>query len=229
MIDVRFRPLSQFPRQRTPATKRRASPFGIKFEKMLDSLEREMKHLSAKDVVVEADFNEDDIRMDGWPRSSAREPRDPGVVLNFLSKHGPLRLPCDAFKNWRDNLRAVALHLEHLRLAALYGVGEYGEQYKGWLRLEAGAPIAMDAGMTVEDAARLLAAITLKTDPEKLPATGPVDAREVDSYLSIYRRAAAIAHPDQRGGDRSMWDRLQKAKAVLDVFHGVKKNVEASA
>lgn len=219
MIDVRFRPLSQFPRQRTPAAKRRASPFGIKFEKMLDSLEREMKHLSAKDVVVEADFNEDDIRMDGWPRSSAREPRDPGVVLNFLSKHGPLRLPCDAFKNWRDNLRAVALHLEHLRLAALYGVGEYGEQYKGWLRLEAGAPIAMDAGMTVEAAAVF---VSLFAQPQH-------DVFEYDGFRAAYGQAAKALHPDRLNGDQEKWLKLQRAKAVLDAHFGVKKNVEASA
>jgi hypothetical protein len=36
--------------------------------------------------------------------------------------------------------------------------------------------------------------------------------------------AAAIAHPDANGGDRSKWERLELAKAVLDAHHGLAKN-----
>jgi hypothetical protein len=122
-------------------------------------------------------------------------------------------MPCDHFKDWQSNLRAIALHLEHLRLASIYGVGEYGEQYKGWLRLEAGAPIAMEAGMTVE-AARAFIADLAGVSADRV--CGPV-------YGFHYKQAALKLHPD-RGGDPALWDRLQRAKAVLDAHHGVAKN-----
>jgi len=47
-------------------------------------------------------------------------------------------MPCDSFKDWEANLRAIALSLERLRAADRYGVTtEEKEQYIGWLRLPA--------------------------------------------------------------------------------------------
>jgi hypothetical protein len=213
MIDVRFVPLSEFPRKRTPAHLRKKGPFSIAYAKVLDSLEREINHLKGKDTIIEAGFQREHIRMDGWPYASAPVPRDPGVIVSFTSLHGPLRLPCDHFKEWRDNLRAIALHLEHLRLASIYGVGEYGEQYKGWLRLGAGAPAEV-GGMTVERAAQFIAS-------DRVLWGQVVAFKEV--YLAQYRITAAQAHPD-RGGPRERWDCVQRAKAVLDAHHGITKN-----
>lgn len=218
MIDVRFRPISTWPRARHSG--HRVSPsFKVTFNATLDRLEAELKHLKGRDIVVETNHSPNDIRNDGWPRSSATDPRDPGVILSFASIHGPLRLPCDRFQFWRSNLHAIALHLEHLRLASVWGVGQFGEQYKGWLRLEAGAPLATEAGMTVEAAARIIGSrsgisyTSILNDPE--------------TQQAAYRSAARNLHPDA-GGSSEHWAELQRARAVLEAFRGVAKNRDPS-
>lgn len=132
MIDCRFRPIGDWPGKRTPAhaQKNGDKVFGLSYPKTLISLERELQYLKARDTVIEGDFREQDIRMDGWPRAGVG-PRTSGVVLNFASEHGPLRIPCDYFRRWEHNLRAIALHLERLRLANNYGVGQHGESVQG--------------------------------------------------------------------------------------------------
>src|SRR5215831_4271915 len=91
----------------------------------------------AKEINTEGFFAPRDIRNDGWPKSSAR-PTQPGVILSFTTKQGRIVMPCDSFKDWEANLRAIALSLERLRAADRYGVTtEEKEQYIGWLRLPA--------------------------------------------------------------------------------------------
>lgn len=204
MIDARFRPISTWPRARETRTRIWPS-FKVTFNTTLDRLEKELDFLKAVDVVIETNHTTNDLRNDGWPRSTATNPSDPGVILSFTSKHGPLRLPSDRFQSWQTNLHAIALHLEHLRLASAYGVGEFGEQYKGWARLEAGAPIAMEVGMTVEACAVFM---SLYADPGLDVLFSAAD------YKAAYRTAAATLHTD-RGGSRETWDKLQRAKAVL--------------
>src|SRR5947208_1880483 len=78
---------------------------------------------------------ESDIRLDGRPRARAVASH-PGVVLAFDSRHGPLKYAVDTFDRWQDNLRAIALGLEHLRAVDRYGVTRRGEQYTGWRQIE---------------------------------------------------------------------------------------------
>src|SRR5690554_7090169 len=53
----------------------------------LDDLERELRHLGARGIVVQAYLRGEDIRNDGWPRSSARF-MEPGIVLSFTDRSG---------------------------------------------------------------------------------------------------------------------------------------------
>lgn len=213
MIDACFATISNWPGKRTPPEERRkTSPFKMPYNRMLDLLEAELNRIEAVDIVIESGFNRFDIRNDGLP-FAGRKPGDPGIILNFTGKQGPLRIPCDWFANYSNNLHAIALHLEHLRLAGIYGVGERGEQYKGWARLGSGAPIAMEAGMTVEKAAILLA-----------PARYVRVIQNREAYRTAYRIAAGLLHPDNHGGDQAEWDALQCARAVLDAHHGIAKS-----
>lgn len=98
----------------TDSWRRQNSRFKAGWQQTLDLLERELNHLRAKDITIEGFFALNDIRNDGWPKSSAR-PTQPGVILSFASKQGPIVMPCDNFKDWESNLRAIALTLEHLR------------------------------------------------------------------------------------------------------------------
>lgn len=203
MIDLRFRPISDWPGiRRSPRDQKDGSKvFSADYNTTLNSLEREMRYLHAKSIVIEADFHVDQIRNDGWPYSSAT-PKSSGVILSFSSQHGPLRIPCDYFRGWQHNLRAISLHLERLRLATNYGVGQFGEQYTGWKQL------AAPAQMSASGAAAIVAQIA------EIPDNADDILTDQEAFETAYRMAAKVAHPDT-GGKREHWDRLQEARAVL--------------
>lgn len=163
----------------------------------MDQLERELRHLGVRTdstVVIEAGYQESEIRLDGLPRANAR-PLDPAIIVSFESKFGPLRYGCDTFTEWVDNLRAIALALEALRAVDRYGVTKRGEQYAGWKALPA-------SSQSADEALTFLVSVTGL-------------ARSNDVQM-LYRAAAQRLHPD-KGGKREMWDRLQKAKQVLGI------------
>ena len=204
MVILTIRPLAVWSGERTPANQRkryqftRAKGSGWGREPMpwSDTLlifDRELGALQAESIVLQIQVTERDIRLDGQLRADTR-PSDPAVRLLFDSKHGPLTYQCDRFATWQDNARAVALGLEALRKVERYGITEHGEQYKGWLQIEAGTPsvsprevFAAMIGQGVDAADRSL------TDVE------------------LWRSARAIAHPDRNGGRRELWDQVEQA------------------
>jgi hypothetical protein len=174
--------------ERTPDYQRRSANFKASWTRTMNLLDREVAQLGARSIVLEAGFRESDIRNDGLPRASAR-PNDPAVIVDFESRYGPLRYGCDRFTTYEANLRAIALALEALRLVDRYGVTKRGEQYKGWIALEAHT-------VSQEEAEQFLRAY------------GPGDLR------TQYRAAAMVLHPD-KGGAPEQWAKLQNAKVVL--------------
>jgi hypothetical protein len=91
-MNARFRPLHWTPPS-TPDDKRRSRwTFKASWADTLAVLERELGYLDAHDVVIEADFTEADIRLDGWPRANARNPVHPGIRIAFDSVHGLVRV-----------------------------------------------------------------------------------------------------------------------------------------
>jgi hypothetical protein len=132
MIDLCFRPIDKPVAPPRGGAKR--APFKVGYSSMLDDLERELKHLRAREIIVEAGFDLSDIRNDGWPRSTART-RSPGIRLSFVSSHGPLSYECATYQSWEDNMRGISLTLSALRAVDRYGAVKGGEQYKGWARL----------------------------------------------------------------------------------------------
>lgn len=204
MIDARFVPIAQWPgKQRNP----RPSDFSAKYGDTLNLLERELRAIGAKKIIIQAYFRENQIRNDGWPYSSVN-PSRPGVILTFESKKGTLNLPCDTFMVWHDNLRAIALSLEALRKVDRYGVTQNNEQYKGWAQLE--APAA--GGMSNEAAARFVEA--------RCGIGWPAILSDANIYRDAYKAAAMNCHPD-RGGTHDLFVTLQQAKEILDRHHGI--------
>lgn len=130
-----------------PVTKNRASSsrFRASWQSTLDLLARETEMLGAPLVVMQIDVTEGDLRRDGMLRAGAKV-NFPGVRVSFDSKHGPLTYATDAYDRqysgdmpgWQANVRALALALEALRAVDRYGVTKRGEQYCGWLAIEAG-------------------------------------------------------------------------------------------
>lgn len=127
------------------------STFSASYGRTLKDLDRELQHLDARDVTIQAGFQQ--VRLDGWPYSSAR-PDHPAVIVQFRRGTRPEVLTFRGFRfaTFEDNLRAIALSMEALRRVDRYGVVE-GEQYQGFKQLEAPA-----AETSREDKLRKLAA-----------------------------------------------------------------------
>lgn len=133
MKDVRFRPIADWPGERRST--HRYAPFRAKWSVTLRELDRELRALDARNVVIQIDLREDQIRRDGWPKAGHAQPPFPGVIIDFDSKHGHLRYATDEFTRYEDNLRGITLALEALRKVDRYGVSRRGEQYAGWKAL----------------------------------------------------------------------------------------------
>lgn len=220
MIEVRFRPITETDWPQAPTKARGSAQFRSTLRSTLRLLDVELRTLEAKDVVIETGHQKRDIRLDGWPRSDARVPSFPGVILSFGSKHGPLRYLTDVYasggyvandgwmKGWEANLRAIALSLEALRAVDRYGVSRRGEQYRGWGELPSGVP--MPAAMTIEEAATLLEHFS-DTKPRALADWTP------EHLAGLCRRAAKKTHPDV-GGDPEVFRKVTAARILLEGY-----------
>jgi len=187
----------------TPTQRRRSRyTFKASWQDTLDLLSHELRLLGASEVVIEADFQESDIRLDGWPRANARTPNHPGVRVAFESKHGPLIYQTDNCAFWQHNVRSIALGLESLRAVDRYGITSRAEQYAGWKALPSQPKGASFA--TVDDALRWL------RDPDNCGVAGG----EGLSLKVLLRLVAKQHHPD-RGGDQATWARYDEAVQLL--------------
>ncbi|MBP2451990.1 MULTISPECIES: hypothetical protein [Mycobacteriaceae] len=132
-----LRPLLEWPGQLPSA--HIGSPFTAPLSATLDELDRELRHLGKHfrnaPSVLEIALRDDDFRMDGMPRASAKTIH-PGVVLHVESRFGPLSYPAAKFDTWQDNLRAITLGLNGLRRLDRYGITPGHEQYRGWVAIE---------------------------------------------------------------------------------------------
>lgn len=173
------------------------SPMPI--SRTLTDLRRELEQLRAKDVVMLIALEPTQFRIDGRPYANAK-PAHPGVILSFeIPKVGTVSYPCDKYTRWEDNLRAITLALEALRLVDRHGVTRRGEQYRGFLALEATA--APQGFSMAQDALMFLAGVTGMRYADH-PARDLVAA------------AQRMTHPD-RGGDATIFARVSLAQAKL--------------
>ena len=206
------RPIVMWPGKPTASYARRRSPFRAGWTQTSTLLDRELAQQRARQVVLQMYVRERDIRNDGMIRADAR-PDQPGVVLSFEGKYGPVQMPCDRFFDWQDNVRAIALSLEALRTVDRYGVTQKGEQYAGWKALPAAAGVLA----TPEEAARLIAKETGWDTPDRWST--PI-LNSAEQFQSAYRAAAQRVHPD-KGGMHEAWITLQRAVDILKRHHGM--------
>jgi hypothetical protein len=185
MIDARFRPIPVWPGP-TPADQRRSRwTFKAGWQSTLDLLDRELRHLGASNIMIGCGLREQDIRIDGWPRSGVREPAHPGVEVSFDTQHGRLVYATDVCERWEHNVRAIALGLEALRAVDRHGITRRGEQYAGFKALPPGSGPNAQRGL------------------ELIERHGGVPA------------ALHATHPDHGGSDRDFRDVIAAREANL--------------
>lgn len=208
-LEARFVPLKDWPGDRERSRQR--ARFDSSYAKTLELLADELRRLAARQVVIQAGFSPYDIRNDGWPRSNAKKPVDPGVIVSFQSKHGPLSYPCDRFTDWQDNLRAIALSLQALRAVDRYGVTRRAEQYRGWTQLPPPPPQPPPfSGFATKHAA---AEWLLKVTGEPFRPHVVIDDLLVRE--AAIRTARRRLHPDA-GGSHEEFIRIEQARKKLE-------------
>lgn len=203
MIDARFVPIDTWPGTKTDSWKRKASLFKAAYSKTLDLLEGELKKIAAKDILIQTWLQREQIRNDGWPKSNAAKPKEPGVILTFVRAGKTVSMPCDKYRDWEDNLGAIALSLQALRAVDRYGVTQSGEQYRGWESLP---PPSTSVEMTDEIAEEIIS--RWSSVPKEWIRKDPVQA------ATAIREAIKRTHPD-KGGRAEDFLSVQKAANAM--------------
>lgn len=204
MIEFRFASLPQWPHQ--PCRSRKYSPFRAKYSDTLGLLDRELRNLRARHVVIQADCDASEVRRDGQLRSGARL-RGPGIVLSFETNKGAMSFPCDTYTDWQANLRAIAMSLEALRSVDRYGVTRNAEQYRGWTALpdKSGDDVESAAATVVSMAGGMISQVVASKD----------------AWDDVRKRGCAAMHPDRFGDDGTQFKKFMEAAGVLDRHHKV--------
>lgn len=161
-MTITFRPLPVWPHQETRSRQR--SAFATSYSRTLALLDREVRALGGRDIVMGVGLEPYDIRQDGQPRANARSRVHPGVEVSFDSAHGRMTYATDQYLDWQDNVRAIALSLEALRAVERWGVSK-GRQYAGFAALTAG-PSLEDLGRELVDRYGGVSAALRATHPD---------------------------------------------------------------
>lgn len=144
---------------------------------------------SRDDIVVSTNVQ---TRLDGLPRSDAKEPQDPGAAVYWRTRRdkAPRVMAIDIYTRVADNLAAIAATLEAMRAIERHGGAQILE--------------------------RAFTGFTALPDPNRtkgwrevlgIPpgATATIEAVEL-----AYRRLRSVNHPD-KGGDATAFQELQRA------------------
>lgn len=206
---VTYRPIENWLEEKTPASKRRSRyTFKASWSNTLELLARELGYLQAKNVVIQADFREQDITMSGMPRANARQPAFPGVKISFDSNQGPLTYPCDSCEFWQHNVRSIALGLEALRAVKRFGIAQTGQQYTGYLAIEAGHALGKAQPPKFADAATAMEFLQSER------VSGIAGAAGLSPRM-LWHHLVTRHHPDT-GGESPLWNDILEAKRLVE-------------
>jgi hypothetical protein len=179
----------------------------------LQLLQDELEKLRASDILIEASFSSDQIRLDGWPKGGAK-PTYPGIVISFNSPGlGRLEYATDSCEDWQHNIRSIALGLEALRAVDRYGITSGRQQYTGFKAIGAGNPAQNGRRGAATWIAKLIAGenaqLVVVLREGLLVGESEVNKKNI-------RQAQTAAHPDT-GGSTEMFKLLQEKLAILGV------------
>jgi hypothetical protein len=207
-------PWTTWPRAKTEAHRRpMSSPFRAPYAKTCDMLVYELGKLKVEESVIQLNgVVRGGQYKSGLPMESMRTESEPGVILSFTRAGRPLALPCDRFRTWQDNFRAITKALAHLREADRYGVTQSGEQYRGWEALPPPGAPAASAAMTLERALDIIA--KWSRVPQNL-------IREIPTVReAAIKEARRAAHPDKGASADVAADVGQAAEVIKKELGG---------
>jgi hypothetical protein len=176
-------------RPRTQRHARENARFDTSLARARDEVIRQVELLRGRylrsDVIISTNLQ---LRRDGFPLASQRQPDDVGVAVYFSYKKQQVCFACDRWSKIEDNMQAIAKTIDALRGVARWGTGDMMEAaFKGFTALPApysehwAAVLGIDGGSTTH---------------------AVVEA--------AYRRLRSQHHPD-RGGDPAAFQRIQRA------------------
>lgn len=203
--EILFRPLNAWPFKLTPSYERREWPNArtLTLTRALGMVADELRLMYCdRGAHIEVDVEEKYIRNDGQLRANASA-KTPGCII--YAKHrklGDLRWACDQFTRLEYNVRAIAATIESLRAVERYGCVRDNEQFWGFKALSA----TSSATLSVEAALSVLAKYAPRLD---------VQTSTKEAFAIAVRSAKAKTHPDMFGGDRELWDEVERAVVVL--------------
>ncbi|MGV3707975.1 MAG: hypothetical protein ACO1Q7_03975 [Gemmatimonas sp.] len=202
---ILFRPLKMWPFKLTAPHDRRAWPNarGLTLTGALHGVAEELRLMYCDETAyIEVDTSDRNCRQDGQLRADAKV-NSPGCII--YAKHrklGDLRWACDAFSKLEHNVRAIAATIENLRAVERYGCVRDAEQFRGFKAISS----TSSATLPVEAALAILGKYSPALD---------VQASTKEEFAIAVRAAKSKTHPDQFGGDRDLWDEVERAVVVL--------------
>lgn len=169
-----------WPRTLHPKRARFDTTFSIARDGLLDELRR----LGARDIIISTNL---ELRLDGLPKATRRQPTDVGVAAYFSLAGNPQCIPCDKWNRIEDNLQAIRLTVEALRGLERWGAKEMvNAAFRGFAALPA---------PHTETWWEILELTPQATEPD---------------IRAAFRRLARLTHPDA-GGDKDEFIKLQNA------------------
>lgn len=182
------------------ASSRRRARYQVEFGKALHDMKAELRRMKAQSIVVSSNVP---VKANGDPYADAGSRRfeDPGVALYFFWNDSPWVVACDTWDLVKDNLRAVGLALEALRMFERTGASDLLRRaYTGFKALPAPGQSCAKVGLTPSE----------EVDCWKILEVSRDASREV--VEAAYRAKAKTLHPDL-GGSHDEMSRLNTARS----------------
>ena len=111
----------QWPQGKPRTGNPKRSPFSTSQQKSQMGLMRELKLLSANNIVLSSNMS---LRGDGLPYAKQSQPSDTGVAVYFTYKGDQVCFCCDRWDIVKDNVQAVMHTIAALRGIARWGTGD---------------------------------------------------------------------------------------------------------
>lgn len=169
---------------RSPGTKISEAPFSVSLGDAIKQVMHEVRLMGGTLPVLSSNL---ELRRDGLPYASQRQPVDCGVAVYFQRNKRPMVFACDRWRKVEHNMRAIAKTIEALRGIERWGSAEM-----------------MDRAFTGFEA--------LPAPEQWWEVLGVPRTADRTVINEAYRIKARAAHPDTGGSDAAM-ARLNAARA----------------